>query len=415
MFGPLSRNGKRFISAVTQNRSSARTRLRRLKVALATSPVLFFTLGGTIGEQDIFALINARKDQSPRWMMALEPANFATKITPKLALGTPAVPDYTSVPILTLTSAERNVAARPVYGLEDVVASVRPISVPDTIETNTSSKGDRLVTVAPDRQMVDRAAGNIYAMSSLISNEKKHEDLPRVAFVKPQPLDSKETSRLAEADKNGLLEGGPLDLQKVMMARNAAAASFSLVSAYAPDTVKETKEPFDALFGAAKYEQELPPPEDPDNPHWWAQKPLPLSVGTKKEQRCLAEAIYFEARGETEEGQIAVAQVVLNRVKNPSYPNSICGVVYQNKHKRNRCQFSFACDGIKDRISSKGAWKTAQKLAREVSDGKQYLKMVDASTHYHATYVNPRWAKSMAKRGQVGLHIFYKTYAGGWN
>ena len=223
MFGPLSRNGKRIISAVTQNRSSARTRLRRLKVALATSPVLFFTLGGTIGEQDIFALINARKDQSPRWMMALEPANFATKITPKLALGTPAVPDYTSVPILTLTSAERNVAARPVYGLEDVVASVRPISVPDTIETNTSSKGDRLVTVAPDRQMVDRAAGNIYAMSSLISNEKKHEDLPRVAFVKPQPLDSKETSRLAEADKNGLLEGGPLDLQKVMMARNAAA------------------------------------------------------------------------------------------------------------------------------------------------------------------------------------------------
>ncbi|MEC9401648.1 MAG: cell wall hydrolase, partial [Pseudomonadota bacterium] len=78
-------------------------------------------------------------------------------------------------------------------------------------------------------------------------------------------------------------------------------------------------------------------------------------------------------------------------------------------------QFSFACDGIKDRISSPTAWATAQKLARDVADGKRYSKMVDASTHYHATYVNPRWAKSMAKRGKVGLHIFYKTYAGGWN
>ena len=112
---------------------------------------------------------------------------------------------------------------------------------------------------------------------------------------------------------------------------------------------------------------------------------------------------------------MAVAQVVLNRVKNPSYPDSICGVVYQNRHKRNRCQFSFACDGIKDKIASPAAWSTAQRLSREVLNGSRYSKMVDASTHYHATYVNPRWAKAMAKRGQVGLHIFYKTYAGGWN
>lgn len=415
MFGPGSRVGMQLFLKATQSNTPAHVRLRRLKYALAASPFLFFGLGGSIGDQDIFALINARHDQSPRWMMALEPANFTTRVTPKLALGTPAVPDYTSAPVLTLTSAEKGTEARPLYGMGNVVASARPVEIPDEIETNKSAKGNRKITLAPDRHLVDQAAGNVYAMSSLISNEKKHEDLPRVAFVKPQPLDSKESSRLAEAGKEGLLEGGPMDLQKVMMARNAAAASFSLVSAYAPDSVKETKEPFDALFGAAKYEQELPPPEDPNNPHWWAQKPLPLAVGSKKEQRCLAEAIYFEARGETEKGQVAVAQVVLNRVKNPSYPNSICGVVYQNKHKRNRCQFSFACDGIKDRISSKGAWKTAQRLAREVSDGKQYLKMVDASTHYHATYVNPRWARSMAKRGQVGLHIFYKTYAGGWN
>ncbi|ERP88527.1 MULTISPECIES: cell wall hydrolase [Stappiaceae] len=389
--------------------------MRRLKYVLVACPLVWLGIGGSVGNQDIFSLVNSRKAESPRWMMYLEPANFTTKVAPKLALGTTPVPDHISAPILTLTSADEDFEARPLVGFEEVAMNARPTEVPDTILTNSTAKSDRLITMAPDRQMVDRAAGNLYAMSSLISTEKKHEDLPRVAFVKAQPLNSQETSMLASNGKDGFPEGGPLDLQKVMMARNAAAASFSLVSAYAPESVKETKEPFDALFGAAMYEQELPPPEDPDNPHWWAQKPLPLSVGDKKEQRCLAEAIYFEARGESEDGQVAVAQVVLNRVKNPAYPDSICGVVYQNRHKRNRCQFSFACDGIKDRISSPTAWATAQKLARDVADGKRYSKMVDASTHYHATYVNPRWAKSMAKRGKVGLHIFYKTYAGGWN
>jgi spore germination cell wall hydrolase CwlJ-like protein len=74
-----------------------------------------------------------------------------------------------------------------------------------------------------------------------------------------------------------------------------------------------------------------------------------------KEQKCLAEGIYFEARGEKVEGQAAVAQVILNRVRNPTFPNTICGVVYQNDTWRNRCQFSFACDGIRDRINSLAA------------------------------------------------------------
>ncbi|GAA0778309.1 cell wall hydrolase [Roseibium denhamense] len=407
MFGPDSRNQKRYSSKVTNEYGPVRARMRRLTRLAFLSPLVFIGLGGAIGEQDIFAVINAHEAETPRWMMALEHATFTTKHAPAVNLATHPVPDHTNSPMLTLTSSKRGFKARPVIGLDEEVRQVKPDTVPTEIVTNTSSKGDRKITLAPDRHMIDMSAGNVYAMSSLISNEKRQEDLPRVAFVKPEPLDEKTSG-------NGSSEDGPLDLQKVMMARNAAAASFSLVSAYAPDSVRETKEPFDALFGAAKYEQDMPPPEDPENPHWWAQKPLPLSVGTAKEQRCLAEAIYFEARGESEEGQVAVAQVVLNRVKNPAYPDTICGVVYQNKHKRNRCQFSYACDGIKDRINSPGAWKTAQRLAREVSDGKQYLKMVDASTHYHATYVNPRWAKAMAKRGQIGLHIFYKTYAGGW-
>ena len=82
--------------------------------------------------------------------------------------------------------------------------------------------------------------------------------------------------------------------------------------------------------------------------HAWAANPLPKSAFSAAQQRCLAEGIYFEARGEPVSGQAAVSQVILNRVRNPHYPNTICGVVYQNKHWRNRCQFSFACDRIRD-------------------------------------------------------------------
>ncbi|MCT4654737.1 MAG: cell wall hydrolase [Cohaesibacter sp.] len=149
--------------------------------------------------------------------------------------------------------------------------------------------------------------------------------------------------------------------------------------------------------------------------HAWVTNKLPKSSYTKRQKTCLANAIYFEARSEPIKGQIAVAQVVMNRVKNPTYPNSICGVVYQNKHMRNACQFSFACDGIRDRILSKKSWDTAWKLADQVINEEVWLKVVGSSTHYHATYVRPRWARTMKRRGKIGLHIFYKTHGGGWS
>lgn len=158
---------------------------------------------------------------------------------------------------------------------------------------------------------------------------------------------------------------------------------------------------------------------DPKIPstHAWVNKPVPTNARSRNEMKCLAEAIYFEARSEPERGQIAVAQVVLNRLKNPAYPNTICGVVYQNKHKRNACQFSFACDGIPDRITEKGAWERSQALARRIMNDERtlYLDKVGASTHYHAQYVKPRWARFMNRKEKIGLHIFYQTKYGGWS
>jgi spore germination cell wall hydrolase CwlJ-like protein len=211
----------------------------------------------------------------------------------------------------------------------------------------------------------------------------------------------------------------------------------SPVLAYAPAN-SDHEAPFDALMGGVEGDKDeaavyMPRPRPDDDvveawldgrnaafftadQHEWMQNPLPASVHEKAQQKCLAEAIYFEARGEPELGQAAVAQVVLNRVKNPAYPNTICAVVYQNKHLKNRCQFSFACDGVKDRVRTfSRAWRVAERIARDVTDGKTWLKDVADSTHYHANYVSPDWGPTMIRKDRVGAHIFYRTKYGGWS
>ncbi len=143
------------------------------------------------------------------------------------------------------------------------------------------------------------------------------------------------------------------------------------------------------------------------------KSPISMRVSSKQ-KKCLSTAIYFEARGEIYRGQVAVAQVVMNRVKSKLYPNTICGVVFQNQQKRNACQFSFACDGIPERISEKKAWKQAQEITNKVMNGSLYLNEVANATHYHANYVRPKWAKRMKRLTVIGVHKFYR-FKKGWN
>lgn len=132
----------------------------------------------------------------------------------------------------------------------------------------------------------------------------------------------------------------------------------------------------------------------------------------EREARCLAEAVYFEARSEPEAGQSAVAQVILNRVKSSLYPNSICGVVYQNRHRHLRCQFTYACEGKSLAIREQAAWRRASRLADAVLSGDTYLEAVGGATHYHANYVNPRWARALLRKDRIGRHIFYQLKPG---
>jgi len=126
-----------------------------------------------------------------------------------------------------------------------------------------------------------------------------------------------------------------------------------------------------------------------------------------RQLRCLATAIYFEARGESTKGQQAVAQVVLTRVRSTLYPDTICGVVYQGQLRKSGCQFSFTCDGIADVPKDKKLWHKAKDIARKAMAGKTWLKDIGRATHFHANYVWPPWRKELKRVKQVGLHIFY--------
>lgn len=144
------------------------------------------------------------------------------------------------------------------------------------------------------------------------------------------------------------------------------------------------------------------------HPEAAAVPPEKVAEVSLRDEKCLATAVYFEARGEPEIGQAAVAQVILNRVESEAYPDTVCDVVYQNMHRRNACQFSFACDGHADRISENKAWKRAKRVASQVVEGRSFPAAVQTATHYHADYVRPYWARKMRKLTAIGRHVFYR-------
>jgi len=131
-----------------------------------------------------------------------------------------------------------------------------------------------------------------------------------------------------------------------------------------------------------------------------------------RQMRCLAEAIYFESRGEPEAGQAAVAQVVLNRVRSGIFPTDVCGVVYQDRNRPFACQFSFACEGKSLRIEEPAPWAVATRVAQEVVSGTNFNPKVTEALNYHANYVYPFWAPYLRRVDRIGNHIFYAMKGG---
>jgi spore germination cell wall hydrolase CwlJ-like protein len=133
---------------------------------------------------------------------------------------------------------------------------------------------------------------------------------------------------------------------------------------------------------------------------------------SKSDADCLAQAVYFEARSEPAAGQAAVAQVVMNRVRSPYYPKSVCGVVFQGAAHAG-CQFSFACDGsLRRGVRDQAAWTRAQDVAGKVLHGDDNALRLAPALNYHADYVKPKWASRLARVEQIGRHIFYQAVGG---
>lgn len=194
----------------------------------------------------------------------------------------------------------------------------------------------------------------------------------------------------------------PHDLRQVQQAARtpvpqAAVAPLNLVKPLTPEeAVKENQaRPFDA------------PPDTP-------AKQFRLKTDEDSRDRaleCMTQAVYYEAATESADGQRAVAQVVLNRMRHPGFPSTVCGVVYQGSQLPTGCQFTFTCDGSLTRAPIPAIWARAKKIALDALAGHVFAP-VGHSTHYHADYVLPYWADSLAKQVQIGHHIFYRLRGG---
>jgi spore germination cell wall hydrolase CwlJ-like protein len=202
----------------------------------------------------------------------------------------------------------------------------------------------------------------------------------------------------------GGMAGAAADHARAARVAQAAAGNFSeaALQREAADAaigrLAQAHDPFGGAFGPDRQLQLLIDRLQVREAH-------PGAVQQARDLDCLTDAVYYEARGETKRGQQAVATVVLNRVKNPSFPKTVCGVVFQRA--AGTCQFSFACDGSMRRSREADAWQDARRIAARALSG-YVLRDIGSATHFHTIDAAPQWGPRMLRVAQVGLHVFYR-------
>ncbi len=359
----------------------------------------------SLAYQDMASLISGAESNSARWNSVLEKSVAGSVHKAEMAF----VDDR-------LTTGSISGAGIKAAGIGAVAFRGEPMidAAPDEDRVNRSEKRGRVVKIAPLAPPKSFTAGSVLERSSSLIRHSDNSNL-KMAFIKPEIMGQE--FQIAAAFHVKRKKRPQPNVPKMLASLFTNDSHDVLATAYAPKEPDYAKaSPFASLIRAEKGPDEgrfIPPVAADD--HHWARRPVPAKAFSKDAQRCLAAGIYFEARGEPIKGQAAVGQVILNRVRNPKYPKTICGVVYQNDHWRNRCQFSFACDGIRDRVKSRAHWDMAEDVALAVTAGKIWIPEVGSSTHYHANYVRPNWARTMKRMNRIGRHIFYRTYGGGWS
>ncbi len=196
----------------------------------------------------------------------------------------------------------------------------------------------------------------------------------------------------ASADSVGSSSGDPSSGLNAALSRLMAKDHQNLARVSAAQVVKISQPKSPTFEGTLPYSRK-------------AIDAMPVATGGA-DWSCLAEALYFEARGESVKGQFAVAEVILNRVASSRFPNSVCGVIRQGTGRKYACQFTYTCDGIPERIHEPKAYERVGKIARIMLAGAP-RNLTNGATYYHTTAVNPRWARKFRRTVRMGVHLFY--------
>jgi spore germination cell wall hydrolase CwlJ-like protein len=425
---------------------------------------VFALMPTEIGYQDIASLLARQPGVAERWQKRV----FSAASTIQLATYSFGRPIGTSIP----HTATYRLASLDNQGI-DITGSVtrNPLTqappryqASDFPKVDRTLKGDRLVTAAPQTRAPVNGAPSLEDPStsnaSVAGAKTAAAPAAERAPLDPELQEALSAPPLAQYDISMSLEAQPLDDLKV--APNASAIPLEPAPSRDGFSVKTANLFFgtSSLGASAESMERWKPGEEPlivmpgalPDPDMKVMASLPStadepssavengeSVAAKgevnsdnqraktpaerlglfdektraKSEKCLAEAVYFEARGEAVRGQIAVAQVVMNRTFSGFYPNTVCGVVYQNKHRHYACQFTFACDNVADVVREPDMWDRARKIAKAMLDGQLWLPEVAKSTHYHAYWVHPSWVSEMKKMYKFGVHTFYRPRAWG--
>lgn len=442
-----------------------RNRLKGARFAPFSFVLCLATVSPTsIGYQDIAALITHQPGVAERWQQYIFASSRRTMQVASFNMPRPIgtyVPETASYRLASLDSRDLlNGDGIDVTGAIDrnpLGQAVQPLRAADFPKVVRTNKGDRLSVAAP-------AAGQPAAPA--IHDEAPASNSPSVRGAKTAdaPLDDElraalNAPQLPQYDAAKTEESGVLDATALAALHAAPDGTITPVETVPQDpfAVKTSslffgnsslgmpgeslerwqpgEEPTIVLPAAADPEMKqlasLPvvAPELSDGGESVAskgevtgenQRPktpaerLGLDAeGRAKAEKCLTEVVYYEARGEAVRGQMAVAQVVVNRAFSGYYPTTICGVVYQNKHRHLACQFTFACDNVKEVVDEPDMWERAKKIAKATLDGLIWLPEVGKSTHYHAYWVRPSWVNEMKKMWKYGVHTFYRPRAWG--
>jgi spore germination cell wall hydrolase CwlJ-like protein len=380
--------------------SSSVPRQKRRRFVLLGTALAFATLPNQIGFQDLGALIANQPGVSQRWRAyAFGPAHAMTNVA-RLDLPRPVGAAIPKPPLYVLASVNPNelVGALGRQLLGDPHA---PIQFPSV---NRSGKGDALVKRSRE-PLPARAVVPDDLVPAVDTELPFSEIVAREPLIASRPVTpAAEAGRHAEA--NIFFGAGPLNPSRGKIkpwgpgqAPKIVGDSGIKLAALAPpdkDAPGETIAPKGEVTGAD---------QRPMSP---AERLKLAGASRTKAEKCLATAIYFEARDEPIRAQVAVAQVVLNRAFSPYYPNDVCGVVYQNRHRHLKCQFTFACDGKSEAIKEPDAWERAERIAAETLDGKLWMPGVAKSTHYHDDWAHPNWVREMKRMDKLGGLIFYR-------